>query len=130
MKISGAARVTAVLVGLVASQISCTTENGHGIGPIPALHVANAVGNPRHGGLPRGRHEASRVVADEGHAQPLGMIECRGGRPSFHAESTLVDRKLHVADHLHTVREFQQVHAALERAVRTVRRHSRREHRH
>ena len=92
---------------------------------VASLDVAEARRHALERRVPSRRLEPAARAADERRAQTVGMSERRRRRPSLDAQPALVDRKPRVADHLEMCRlelMSRQMHPALQRAVRTVRR--------
>ena len=99
------------------------TEAAHAVSPVSLLRAAYRLGNPVQRIVPRGGLErrVAPVTAQRG-GQPLRVLEQLRGSPPLAAQPAPVGREILLRSQVDSVGSDLQGDAALQRAVRAVRR--------
>ena len=87
-----------------------------------SLDCANPAGDEVERPIPRRRAQRAAGVADERRGQAVRMPERPGRMPAFNAQAALVDGEPRIAGHLDGIGGAGEMHAALQSAVRAMRR--------
>ncbi len=108
-------------VGLFVGQRTAA-EHADAVAAVTRLHGANTARDEIEHPIPRRRAQRAIGVADERRREAVRMRQRPGRMPAFDAQAALVDGETRVAGNLQRVGRAGEMHAALQSAVRTVRR--------